>query len=200
MSHSETHLVNSALLRLGAQAITDLGEDTAEGRISIQLYEQVRDEVVSSYPWNSAIKRALLNLLVTTPIFQFTNAFQLPADFLRLHAIDITEDFRIEGKTLVTDAEAVNIIYVFRIINVADMDEMLKRAISTRLSMELALPLTGSERRLQQMTLLHQATLAEARLTDAVQSPTTRAVSSEWLDARRGNVRLTTGFNEVEIF
>ncbi len=186
MPHSPVHLVNSALIRIGELPITSLTENSREAILANQLYEKVRDDVMASYPWNSAMKREALPKLATAPAFGFSNQHQLPPDFLRLYRLeDNSLLFRIEGRTILSDEDPLNIIYVSRITDPQEMDQLLKDAISTRLSFELSIPLTGSATVQANMARLHQSVISEARFSDAMQSPVDQVGGSSWLDGRQ---------------
>lgn len=190
MAHSNVHLVNTALIRLGQSPITSLTDQTSKrARLANQLFESVRDSVLSENQWNASVVRAELAELTTKPVFGFNRAFQLPSDFLRLIRVGDqfrtgSFPFRIEGRTLVSDEANVKITYVARLKDPTRMDEFLKHAITTRLSAELSLALTGSETKFRAMWALYGQAISEARFHDAVQSPIETLGGSEWLDAR----------------
>ncbi len=195
MAHSNVHLANIALIRLGEQPITSLTENSRRARLANQLFETVRDSVLSENQWNAATKRAILAELTEQPLFGFNRAFQLPSDFLRLtipvedERDDMQFPFRIEGRTLVTDEANVKIRYVFNLKDPTRMDEFLKQAITTRLSAELSLAITGSETKFRAMWALYGQAIGEARFHDAIQSPVETIGGTQWL-----NARFQTGF------
>lgn len=185
--HSEVHIANTALIRLGQPTITSLEDDNREARVVKQMYEVARDAVLSAYPWNAATRRASLALLATDPEFGYTHQHQLPPDFLRLMRIENSgQPFRIEGRTILSNSDPLRIVYVFKLTDVAKMDHLMKEAISTRLSAELAIALTGSDGRRQQELANHERVMAEARYHDALQSPMDQIGGSTWLDGRLG--------------
>ena len=53
-------IVNNALNILGASTISSLTEDSKNARISNQRFENVRNRVFRSHPWNCLIKRVQL--------------------------------------------------------------------------------------------------------------------------------------------
>ena len=63
---SVIEICNSALLQLGAQAITSLTENSKNARLCNARFNTVRDSVFRSHPWNSLIKRQKLAADVTT--------------------------------------------------------------------------------------------------------------------------------------
>lgn len=184
---SEVAIANDALLRLGEQQVTALNEDSRNGRLVNHFYASVRDSVLASHPWNEAIKRSGLARLTTTPAWGFSYLYQLPSDFITLIRIDGADsDFRIEQRTIATDLTTMNIVYVFRLTDVAAMSEDLKKCISTRMSAEMSKPITGSDSTFDRMWTLHQQALNEARYQDSRQGPIDRVTGSTWVNARLG--------------
>jgi hypothetical protein len=71
---SETSICNSALTRIGAARITSLTDDSKQARACTASYALMRDEVLRSHPWNSAISRASVASLADAPAFGSANA------------------------------------------------------------------------------------------------------------------------------
>ena len=96
---SETSICNSALTRIGAARITSLTDDSKQARACTASYALMRDEVLRSHPWNSAISRASVASLADAPAFGYDNQFQLPADCLRmLEVYDSRLPWVVEGR------------------------------------------------------------------------------------------------------
>ena len=99
---SVVDICNSALNALGASTIISLTENSKNARLCNQRYEPVRDAVFRSHPWNCLQKRVELAKDTTAPVFEFSNAYTLPADSLRIlksenSNLSNNEKFRIEG-------------------------------------------------------------------------------------------------------
>ena len=84
MFTSETDIANSALAEIGARRITSLSDDSDSVRVCKEQFNNIRDSLLESHPWNFAIKRLQLGKLATSPEFGFDNQFQLPSDCLRV--------------------------------------------------------------------------------------------------------------------
>ena len=188
---SEVAIVNSALIRLGQQAITSLTDDTNEAILSNVMYYTVRDAVLASHPWNEATKRATLAAAATAPNWGFAAAFPVPADYIRLIRLeDGTQRFRIEKHpgasdsiVIATSGTALKITYVFKLEVVPQMSELMKQAISARLTAELSIPITGSASKHQQYWQLYQQFMAEAQYQDSMQAPIDTINGTTWFNA-----------------
>jgi hypothetical protein len=168
---SAVQICNSALIKLGARTIGSLSEDKKEAKLCNEQYAKLRDEVLRSYPWNFAIRRAKLTKLLTDPVWGYSNQFQLPADYVRIiKPEDATMDFRIEADKLLTNDSSVNILYVGREENTALFDPMFKEALALRIASELAYPLVQSTALQQAMLEAYKIVLQDTRSADAQES------------------------------
>ena len=191
MASSEVAIVNLALAKLGEESLTALTDENPAGRLANRNYASLRDAVLRERQWNCATRRTTLSKLATAPTFGFSNAFALPADFVRLIQLeDQSDDFRIEnttdGRVVVSDNNSVNLVYIFRLTDVVKMDELLKQAIAARLAWEFAYKLTGDRNLRNDMAAEYQRVLAEAAHVDALEAPVETIQPSEWVEARLG--------------
>lgn len=179
MATSEVEICNSALIKLGAERINSLDDDTKEARLCKLQYPLLRDEVIRSHPWNFALSRVDLAKTANTPAFQFTNEFAIPQDVLRVLTTDFSiltttdeipwkvEHNAIDGtKVLVTDEETVAIQYIRKITDVQLFDANFSEALALRLASDLAYPLVQSISLAQAMFGLYQQMLKNARSFD----------------------------------
>ena len=77
---SVVDLCNRALDLLGAANITSLTENSKEARLCNGNFDDVRDAVLRSHPWNIAITRRALARDTDTPAFGFSFQYSLPTD------------------------------------------------------------------------------------------------------------------------
>jgi hypothetical protein len=207
--NSKNDIMGIALVSLGQRSPTSPTEQTKASQFANDRYESVRDMVLAAGTWNCASTRASLTLLATAPAFGFSNQFTLPADFLRLIRFQdedlINIQYRIEAKSngdgtatrvLLTDEGTANIKYVFRLTEVAKMDELLKNAIAMKLAYQITLALKGSMQQVAFFKREYEETMSEAMFVDALQGPVETMQGTEWL-----NSRLTgsgEGFRSIE--
>jgi hypothetical protein len=183
MATSFTQIANRALTFLGADVLSDLTDDTKEGRAVNRVYEQTRDALLRDHAWNFAIKRVSIAANTTSPVFEYTNAFDWPADCLRIIEADTLEEWAVEGRQIVTDASApLDIVYVHRVTDEALFDAKFIEAYALRLAADLAYDLTASQ---------NIATLAEQKFTRFMNEAKTvdgqeslSADEQDWLEAR----------------
>ena len=83
-------ICNSALIKLGVEPITSLDplvDDSKAARLCAATYEMIRDDLLASHYWNFAMKRATLVVNATGPLYDYSYAYDLPADSLRIHSL-----------------------------------------------------------------------------------------------------------------
>lgn len=179
-------IVNSGLIKVGADTITSLTDDSPEARAANAQYEKLRDEVLRAHPWNFAVTRASLARLAEAPAFGFAYQYQLPADCLRVLAMNLGRArFEIEGRRLLTDEESADIVYIARITDPNAFDAMFREALAYRIAADLAYPLANSTTLAGTMMQLYRDALALARAIDGQEGGAQTAVeASNWIDVR----------------
>ena len=186
-------ICNGALNQLGASTILSLTEDSKNARLCNARYTQVRDSVFRSHPWNCLQKRVQLAADTDTPAWGFTKQYTLPADCLRvLTILDQDSDYKIEGRKILTDNSSMKILYVARITDPNEYDELLRETLSAALAADIAYGITSSNPLTQNMYNLFQDKLKEARFVDATEGQNTNPEkgladvvdTSTWLNSR----------------
>lgn len=171
---TQLELCNVALAHLGEARIASINEDTVTARACTLHYGPVRDEVLRSHRWNFAIARAQLEE-TTAPAFGWSHAFTLPGDCLRALEINdnevgdwISETWAIEGRQVLTNAEAVNLVYVRGIGDAALTDPLFAQAFSLKLAAALSETIRGATSKTGDLLQLYDARTAPlARRVDA---------------------------------
>ena len=191
---SVVDIVNQSLIRIGQNPIASLTDTTDRAVKANTIYEQVRDEIFASHPWNSLQKRVQLAELADTPNHYYDHQFALPSDFIRL--VSVFENYQTaiehyndgEGTTyrvILSNHTPLDIVYVARIKDPNRWDTLLQSAISFRLSAELAQALHGSDSMVQSMWTFYNQAMREAQFADSQQSwSRTRIAPASWYRSR----------------
>lgn len=171
---STVDICNGALNQLGASTIISLTEDSKNARLCNARYTQVRDSLFRSHPWNCLQKRVQLASDTDTPAWGFSYQFTLPADCLRVLRIeDYDSDYKIEGRKIVSNVSTMKILYIARIEDANQYDEILRETLSAALGADIAYAITSSNPVAQNMYSLFQEKLREARFVDATEGQNT---------------------------
>ena len=183
---SPVEICNIALSNLGDQLITSLTEANARARACNLRFNDTRDAVLRSHPWNCAMSRATL-AVSGTPDWGYSNSFALPTDCLRvLDVEDPDTEWKIEGRNIVSDGSTIKIRYIAQVTDTTLFDSTLVQAIALKLAWEIAETLTGNIDLKREMWQKYQFAISEARSNDAMEGTPEKIEADEWLLARRG--------------
>lgn len=145
MYTSELEIINSALIKVGAERITSLTADCKSAKICREIYPRVRDKVISSHPWNFAINRVELGLVSGTPEYGFDCMHQIPVDCLRvLEVYDAGDKWRREGDKILSNSTTAKMRYIKKETDVTKYTAYFGELLSASLASEIAYALTQS--------------------------------------------------------
>ena len=167
---STVEICNGALNQLGATTILSLTEDSKNARLCNSRFTQVRDGVFRSHPWNCLQKRVELAQDTATPAWGFKYAFTLPADCLRLlRILDYDSNYKVEGRKILSNTETMKILYIGRITDPNEYDELLRETLSSSLAADIAFAVTSNNTTATNMYNLFQDKLKDARFVDSTE-------------------------------
>ena len=167
---SVVDICNGALNQLGATTILSLTEDSKNARLCNSRYTQIRDALFRTHPWNCLQKRIELAADTTAPAWGFTNAFTLPADCLRLlRILDYDTNYKVEGRKVLSNSETMKILYVSRVTDPNEYDELLRETISASLGADIAFGITSNNQTAKNMYELFKDKLRDARFVDSTE-------------------------------
>ena len=189
---SVVDICNSALNLLGASTISALTDDSKNARLCNQRYEPVRNRVFRSHAWNCLHKRVQLAQNSTAPVVEYSNAYALPSDCLRVlkvhngttDSIASAIDYKLEGRNIVTDEGTIFLIYIALDTDPNNYDTYLQESISHQLAADLAYAVTNNATLADKYMVRADERLREARFIDATENSLGTIESSEFTDAR----------------
>jgi hypothetical protein len=148
---TDVSICSDALVMLGASVISSFDEGTPSATACARLYPDLRDTLLSRYPWSWSIRKVQLSRLVTPPINEWKYAYQLPGNMLTgvLAVFDSGSDaarpinygWEIYGSQLFTNLETVYIDYQ-ETVTEASMPPYFVRLLRIAMSAELAIVIT----------------------------------------------------------
>jgi hypothetical protein len=189
---SVVDIANSALNLLGASTISALTDDSKNARLCNQRYEPVRNRVFRSHAWNCLTKRVQLAQDTTAPIVEYSYAYTLPSDCLRVLKIhtgvtdSIASDinYKVEGRKVKTNEGTVYLVYVALVTDPNEYDVYLQEAISHQLAADIAYAVTNNATLANNYMDRADERLREARFIDATENSLGIIESNEFTDAR----------------
>lgn len=189
---SVTDVANRALQMLGEGRITSLTENSPAAREVDASYEIIRDAELRRNVWGFATSRATLAASATAPAFEYSYAFPVPSDFLRLHprAEDET-DWSVENVSgvgtciLTNDGTSIKVRYVARITDAGLFDALFVEALAARLAFELCERITNSSLKKKDAWEIYRASVADAKRVNAIEKISGTPPEDLWITARR---------------
>lgn len=185
-----TGICNSALAKIGAARITALEEGSKNASLCADLYERCRDDLLRAHNWNFATARAKLARRAEAPVFGYAHAYALPADWVRCVSAHDSESggperrYRVEGDSLLSDAEAVYLRYIRRVEDVNLMPADFREALACLLARELAVPIAQSNTLEEKLEARFRTRLRRARTTDGLEDQVEPMPLGAWAEVR----------------
>lgn len=197
-------IVNLALSWLGQNQINALGDNQNEAIVMNANYALSRDKVLNDYPWTFAIRREILSPVLPLPPFGFAQKFLIPSDVVFVHRVQrpqnigatlfsqvaeatrgaVQADWVREGQFILAREEVVHCIFVVRITNADLYSPSFIHALAARLAADTALVFTENRKLKEQMEIMYDSKLADARFSDGRQGRTEKVVSNILTGAR----------------
>lgn len=179
---SDVDICNSALNMIGASNIVSLTEDSRAARVCNQRYEFVRDAVSRAHPWNCLVRRASIAADADSPAFEFEYQFTLPNDPYCLRVIrpqDIDTIYRVEGRKVLANAAPFKFIYIARVTDPNEYDQLFIETIAARLAADISYALVNSATLTASLFQLYNEKLSEARFVDATEGTPDNVVNQD---------------------
>lgn len=194
---SEVGIINDALRRLGSATITSRTEESESAIAANGLFDDLRDNLLRGHTWNFATRRTQLGRSAVTPASEFDYQFPVPTDYLRTVVVSdsdvgkTTVVYRIashatDGTVILTDADQLFLTYIAQITDPNEMPPDFRRALSSAIATDLAVPLTNSATLMERMAGLAQSDLNRARSTDAIEDFPEQRPMGSWAASRMG--------------
>lgn len=182
---SEVQICNRALIRLGADTITAITENSKEGRLCNTVYDLVRKDLLRGHPWNFSIKRVILASSTTTPDFEYDYKYQIPSDCLRVLDVYLpSSEFKIEGSYILTNDNTLSLIYISDVTDTTKFDSVFTSVLSLRVAIELCYNITGNSTMIESLKDEAAKLIREARLWDGQEGSAPQFTVYGWLDDR----------------
>lgn len=122
-----------------------LGEASKQARTCNSEYNKTRLSVLRMYNWSFASKRVILAPDPDPPVFEFSHAFQLPSDYVRVvELFEYEGKYRVEGRQLLADTDTIYLKYVADVEDFAQADPLFIEVLEWQLAYNICRYLTES--------------------------------------------------------
>lgn len=181
MPATSVAIINDSLALIGVPAITALSDPINSAKVANQIYVQSRDAVLRMHTWGFATKRATLSLIGSAS-FGTEKRYTLPSGCLRVVELyNSTSDWKMESGEFLTPDASAQIKYIYQETDTTKYDTLFTEAFEYYLASKMAMPLTQSPEKANQMVSRFQATLALAKSVDANEDAPLEIVSRSLL-------------------
>jgi len=199
MASSQLEVWNNALALVEEAPLTSTSPTNEAGRQCANQWDQALRSALELGSWNFALVRAQLNP-ATAPAFGYQNAFQLPADVVRLVYVSPTgrmgnpmRDYANENGQILTDASACFISYVSSIaaMRLGAWPASFTDFVAADLAQRIAPKLSASDSLKEIIAREYKRRKAIALGWDAQQQPPEQMPMGKWASAPRSAMRNT---------
>lgn len=183
---SDVSICNSALLKVGAEQISSLADNTRASNTCQVLYTVLRDEVMRAAPWRFALTQRVLGVPnATPPAFGYNSAYDIPSDVLRVLHVDVQNWTEMGNQILCDKQDGINALCIYQNTDPTSWDAQFAEALAWRLAMEIALALVQSVPLKQEMEKAYEKAVALARSSNAVIGTPERLIADFWSSSRK---------------
>jgi hypothetical protein len=177
MARSRADVCNLALEKIGSEGITTFPEDSVIGRLCSRFYLPTVEEELRTHNWNFSLERKALNQDVTTPIGdEYVYQYSLPTDpyclkvIRQLGIVKTLQDYRIEGRKLLSNFSSMGIQYVREIEDPNLFDSLFTEAVAAKLAYKMCLPITNDKSLRDRMVVEYDKAIANAEEANEIES------------------------------
>jgi len=151
-------LCSRALLKLGEPAITGFDDGTAAAKVASGLYDTTIGALLTQHNWRFASQR--FKLAKTSDGY-----FVMPPNALRVIGADVP-GYEISGDKIFAPASELEITAIIR-VEAGSFPPYFAALAATKLAMEFAVPLTGSQNAFAMLNALFERELTSAKFIDS---------------------------------
>lgn len=174
MATSEIQICSNALLLLGDSPINSFTDGSDRATLASNLWDNARQAVLRSHPWNCATEMVALAPESTAPAFDWAYQFLLPGDCLRVLFVGeagVPDDYVIKGRRILADVNPLYLTYITDNEDVASWDAMLVEAMQRYMAFSMAYPITKSGTLRDSFFNEYSNLLKQARSVDGQEEP-----------------------------
>lgn len=191
---TKLEIVNLALTHIGTKNISAIDAENEQARKCNQIYEGAKQETLKAHTWNFANKKEALVAISDEESPGWEYVYQKPSKCLFIRKL-ITEDGELDPDNpekfeevmasgnlqgIASDLEDAWIEYTYDITDPTFFGPTFVKALSYKLAMELAIPLTGNTDILQAMGNFFNYQIAEAQRIDSTEGDHTETQESQF--------------------
>jgi hypothetical protein len=192
---TQVTIANLALMNIGAPTITRVEAETASGRAVRAGLDLALEGFLCMHPWTFAVTRTTTSPTANTPDHNYTYEHAFPSDAIYVfppgEGRQPYDDYKIEGRTLLSNSDTLKIRYIKNDVSVSDLPPLAANALAIYLAWWMCMALVqGNTGRREKERLWNdfEKALAKARYADSSQLAGVNATDFTLDDARHDGV------------
>ncbi len=167
---SKIDIANSAILKVGGKRINSFDDNKAEAVVVNEFYERSVRWLFAQYYWGFAMGTSQLAQIPRTPDFEYSYAYALPSDYIRLQRTFPNSNYKIVGDELHTNERSIGIKYTQR-VDEGQMPIYFEQTMMYYLASQITIPLTENTTKDANNYSQYLDHLKRAKSLDAQQHP-----------------------------
>lgn len=185
MAITDVTICNSALIKVGAQRISALSDNTDRARLCQEQYDKNRQNLLVSHPWKFARARVALAADPVAPEYGWAFKFELPTDCLRVWGTSTyPDDWTTEGRFLLANTGSISINYIKDLTDESLFTPSFAEALACMIAEDISYALTKNASLGENLTRKTRAAVAFARNQNGQEGVGDRVYADTWLNSR----------------
>lgn len=177
---SKATIFNMALNLLGQDPIADPdGSGVPESALR-QAYDICRKSLLEQHPWNFAIKRVALDKESEAPAMEYTAAFGLPSDCLRIIEVyNPTSSYKEEYGLILSDDSTMKIKYIRDEQDTSRFSALFTELLAYDIAIASEYKITNQQSLQQLLQTKRRELLIKAKMVDAQKDYNTKKLTNK---------------------
>jgi len=182
---SKAAIFNMTLTLLGQDPISDPdGTGTAETACR-QVYDICRKALLEQHPWNFAISRASLDLETDAPAFEYTSAFGLPTDCLRIIKVySPSSVYKEEAGLILSNDSTMSLQYVRNEEDTSIFSPLFVQLLAVDMALLVEYKITNQSSLQQMLMMKRQELMVKAKMIDAQKDYNSKSSRNTAIESR----------------
>jgi hypothetical protein len=189
-------IASQALIKIGGTPITSFDGTDRQSVVVSNLYDDTKKGLMYYTFWNFATHKVQLSQLVETPVdTNYTGAYQLPGDYIRVKGVfdsagRLRGDYSVENNKIYASFNPLNLEYI-RLKDESDFPPFFVEVLIAKLAYEICEGVTGVGTLQDRLANEFERKLAKAMTVDGQETPPQKIIAiddARLVRARLGNV------------
>lgn len=191
MATSKVDVANRASIMIGGAVISSLDppDDSVEAIVAANLYEDILNNLIATYPWRFCMKQMQLSRSGDSPEARWDAAYEIPADALIIRTVTVNGEpieYDRYGEMILCNASADDAViadYLFR-PNEAAWPPYFTLLMEYVLAQAMAPGVTGRANLVDSLSQMVVVQERKARQADSQSTPTRKVRTTRFLNYR----------------